>query len=269
MKKIIPLLIAISFIVGCTNDESINRQCSIDYPHSFIDKMNCINSLEKEKAIRVKKDAELKAEEEKEASARSCIANDLSRMEGLAKRIYDATNEPSSLESLKKIYKSILGRDGVIQPSDDDIKENLLITEIPTKCESKFEFLINVRANQNGQLLWLRQWANTSPEGYISGLHYEFSKEFEKIRRQKADAEADALMKKVKDDLEATRLANLAEEKRNSEISDPCAPNLTKAERLVRLGKFGVIRQESSDTYLAGNHRVVFFSWDNSLIYCR
>jgi len=55
----------------------------------------------------------------------------------------------------------------------------------------------------------------------------------------------------------------------DSTDSDPCAPNLSKAERLKRLANFGTLRQISDGSYEAGSHAVTFFTYDNSLLYCR
>jgi len=53
-----------------------------------------------------------------------------------------------------------------------------------------------------------------------------------------------------------------------SELPDPCAPNLSKAERKRRLSKFGTIRQTGGGTFEAGGHTITFFEYDGSLISC-
>jgi hypothetical protein len=47
---------------------------------------------------------------------------------------------------------------------------------------------------------------------------------------------------------------------------DPCAPHLSRAERLRRLGTYGEIRQTSENEYVAGSHRV-YYSY-GTLITC-
>ena len=51
--------------------------------------------------------------------------------------------------------------------------------------------------------------------------------------------------------------------------SDPCATNLSKAERLKRLANLGALRETGNGSYQAGNHEAMFSTYDGSLIYCR
>ena len=51
--------------------------------------------------------------------------------------------------------------------------------------------------------------------------------------------------------------------------ADPCAPGISKSERLRRLAAFGNVRQTGQDDYSAGGHEIVFFSFDDSLLNCR
>jgi len=60
-------------------------------------------------------------------------------------------------------------------------------------------------------------------------------------------------------DFEARRLAKEMESRgKKLAVLDPCAPNLSKAERLSRLAQYGVVRQESDSEYSAGGHRISF-----------
>lgn len=49
--------------------------------------------------------------------------------------------------------------------------------------------------------------------------------------------------------------------------SDPCAPGLTRAERLKRLAAVGSVRQTGTDQFEAGS-RTVMFGYNGGLIYC-
>lgn len=49
---------------------------------------------------------------------------------------------------------------------------------------------------------------------------------------------------------------------------DHCAPNLTKKERLKRLSTYGKLRETGDGAYSVGHRRVVFFTYDNSLLNC-
>jgi hypothetical protein len=75
-----------------------------------------------------------------------------------------------------------LGSKGEIAPATDDIKERVLTYNIPTKCASKFHFLMNVRADQQGQLRWLRVWSNNAPAGYQAGLDQRYTNDFDAQR---------------------------------------------------------------------------------------
>jgi hypothetical protein len=52
----------------------------------------------------------------------------------------------------------------------------------------------------------------------------------------------------------------------DGELADPCAPDLSKAERKRRLSKFGTIRETGLETYEAGGHRLVLS--DSTVIAC-
>jgi hypothetical protein len=154
---------------------------------------------------------------------------------------------------------------GVISPSTDNIKENELIFNIPTKCEgSNFYFLVDVRSNENNQLRWLRTYAQNSPQGYKSDLHPEFSVEFEAIRKR----ELEELRKKERVAQPPTDLVPPLPKGATQEPPDPCAPGLSKKERLTRLAKFGTVRQSGSGMYEAGDHEV-WFHYDGDLWSCR
>jgi hypothetical protein len=42
----------------------------------------------------------------------------------------------------------------------------------------------------------------------------------------------------------------------DGDVPDPCAPDISKAERKLRLSRFGTIRQTGPETYQAGGHRL-------------
>lgn len=50
-------------------------------------------------------------------------------------------------------------------------------------------------------------------------------------------------------------------------LEDPCAPDITKAERKRRLSRFGTIRQTADNSFSAGEHSIVFYS-DGTLALC-
>lgn len=50
-------------------------------------------------------------------------------------------------------------------------------------------------------------------------------------------------------------------------VPDPCAPDLSKSERLARLARFGTVRQLGDTHYKAGSHEIYFYS-SGSLLSC-
>lgn len=218
-------------------------------------------------AIRDSREAEraqarAQAERAKEKEARICIAGDLPRMEKLAESIQAAVHENMTLEEAKAVTDKATGSVGHIVPPEKDIKERVLIYSLRTQCDSKFYLLVNVRADEKGALRWLRVWAKDPPEGYSDGLHDEFSTDFEAHRQYLARVQLEAQQA-----AEAAR--RRADVKRNGTDTDPCAPNLTRDERLQRLARFGKVRQTGSRDFEAGEHNVVFSPFDGSLVYCR
>lgn len=54
-----------------------------------------------------------------------------------------------------------------------------------------------------------------------------------------------------------------------SRTSDHCAPDLSRAERIKRLGQHGAVRETGRNSYAAGvGHQLAYFS-DGNLMYCR
>jgi hypothetical protein len=51
-------------------------------------------------------------------------------------------------------------------------------------------------------------------------------------------------------------------------VLDHCAPNLSRSERLKRLGQHGKLRQTGMGSYAAGRHTLDFFD-DGTLMHCR
>jgi len=60
-----------------------------------------------------------------------------------------------------------------------------------------------------------------------------------------------------------------AEASATKPVLDHCAPGLSKAERLKRLGQHGSLRETGTGSYSAGSRSVTFFEYDGSLLNCR
>lgn len=65
-----------------------------------------------------------------------------------------------------------------------------------------------------------------------------------------------------------TKAIPLAAPRDTPELPDHCAPNLSRAERMRRLGAHGQIREAGKDNYEVGNRSLYFF-YDGSLLTCR
>lgn len=79
---------------------------------------------------------------------------------------------------------------------------------------------------------------------------------FEKAQQQAASASA----------AKAVNLQTPSGEGLSADPSDPCAPGLTKSQRLHRLAAFGAVRETGSEAYEAGPHDLTFAF--GSLVYC-
>jgi hypothetical protein len=55
----------------------------------------------------------------------------------------------------------------------------------------------------------------------------------------------------------------------DDQLTDHCAPNISKTERLRRLAQHGTLRQTGDGVYEVGNRSLHFFTYDGSLINCR
>lgn len=232
MKHLLYSLITF-LLIGCSSDENINNECASANKDSWIAKVQCISRRDKEEREYKKLVAKEAEEAQKEKNARGCIAQDLNRMESLVKTLGGYVTETSTLGELQTKFSSTLGYETSIQPPENNIKERVLIARVDTKCPSKFYLLVNVRAQEDGQINFFNVWAENPPEGYSSGLHSELSTNYALIRAQKLRAKADAIIK------------NSAP----SNTGDPCAPNLSKATRLARLSQYGTVKQNSQGYY--------------------
>lgn len=97
-----------------------------------------------------------------------------------------------------------------------------------------------------------------------AGLKYEFdeylsAKTYARIQKMQAQWTLETTLPA------STSAQPNAEEK----IPDHCAPNLSKAERLKRLGQHGAVRQNGDGNYSVGYRSLSFFTYDGSLLDCR
>lgn len=286
MKNLL-LPIILLFLAACTNDESINEECTKKYPNNFFSRVDCFGNLEKEREEERRLEAEKKAkldaqaakaaeehwrnavaEQERQAAAekiRPCLALDIVRMEDLIIQTQALITHSSTLEEIQLEISDLVKnqesnnffnqfQEVKIYPADDDIKKRVLIFKIFSTCiGTEFMLLVNVVADTDGKLLSYGVWASDSPKGYKKGYIDYLAVNYV----QERDAENIA---------EATKLNSTKSP--NRVTSDPCAPGLTREQRLDRLKRFGTLRQTSENIFSAGIHQIIF-SNRGHIINCR
>jgi hypothetical protein len=267
------VILAASLPAQADEISEIRSRCEKDHPGlwNYFDRSECIRKAKKELRAaeeRAKREQlEAEAKRLRESRARPCIAEDLKRMEATALQARHKLNYNMTLEDAQKTLDSVLASKGEVAVADEDIKEKVIIYTIPTKCDSPFRLLLNVRVDQFGKLKWFGVWPVDAPQGYdekaTASFRADFYKEhWEELQQQwaKERRAKQAVQRKPKrTDLITTE---------STPSTDPCAPDLSRVERLARLASFGTVRQLSSDRYVAGNHSVWFFS-GGTLLECR
>jgi hypothetical protein len=171
-----------SFFLLSSCSEQINSYCTNKYPSNFLSVLECKfnEGLDNYKA---------EEEEKREVKARDCIARDLIRMEREAisllenvRIIHNKNSTSSEVDIATDKLDKILKNQSKIIPKDN-IKESTIVGKIPTKCNSQFHFLVNIRFDQNKNIRNLKQYAISAPEGYqnngLYGYHSEFSVDFD------------------------------------------------------------------------------------------
>ncbi|MGE0349840.1 hypothetical protein [Hydrogenophaga sp.] len=98
-------------------------------------------------------------------------------------------------------------------------------------------------------------------KGEKAGLEYQ-SSQFFGMEKYARIAEVD-----VSWTIETAPIAAIAP-KEKPDLPDHCAPNISRSERMKRLGAHGQIREAGKDHYEVGARSLVFF-YDGSLLTCR
>ncbi|MET4605772.1 hypothetical protein ABIB90_005272 [Bradyrhizobium sp. JR4.1] len=166
----------------------IEHRCTALYPSmtQYFARKDCVKTqteYEEKEAFRRHGEERKRSNEE---AARPCVAADIRRMESLAAKVKAAVLPDVPLEEVQAAVGLVLGKQGVIEIPDNDIRERVLITSIPTQCGTDFHFLINVREGKDKKLRWLRVSAENAPSGYPAKIHSELGNEFEEQREQES-----------------------------------------------------------------------------------
>lgn len=173
-------------LAALADSSDVEHRCTALYPSmtQYFAWKDCVKTqteYEEREAFRRQVEERKRSNEE---AARPCVAADIQRMESLAAKMKAAVLPDVPLEEVQAAVGLVLGNQGVIEIPDNDIRERVLITSIPTQGGTDFHFLINVREGKDKKLRWLRVSAENAPPGYPAKIHDEFGKEFEAQREQ-------------------------------------------------------------------------------------
>lgn len=177
---VIAALVPAAGTTALAAEDDIEEACQSLHPrpvYDYLARRGCVQAETRKR----REEQESHAREEK---ARPCIADDLPRMEDLAAKVRAAVKPSMQLNEVQAALTLVLGTPGENDPATDDIKERVVVHKISTKCNSAFHFLINVRADRQGELRWLRVWSHNAPTGYQSGLDQRYTNDFESQRLQ-------------------------------------------------------------------------------------
>jgi hypothetical protein len=101
--------------------------------------------------------------------------------------------------------------------------------------------------------------SNVDGNGKKTGLAYEF-KEFMGLQTYKQIGRLQVGWNLMTDAPEDAPQAKA--------VADPCAPGLSRQERIKRLAQYGEVRETGKHDYTSGGHTVMF-GYDGDLTYCR
>jgi hypothetical protein len=156
------------------------KRCAELFPNvvtDYLARSECISAIDKRVEKQKSEERAAEAKQRRETTARSCIADDIARMERLLDGIKTAIKADFEIKSNNSVpYKlgdvqSLLREKWPnnfysVQASENNIKEKVLIFKIKTTCDSEFHFLANIRADANDELQWYRVWIENAPKGY-------------------------------------------------------------------------------------------------------
>lgn len=238
-------------------DEDIEKTCKTIFPSlvQTFERHNCVKSSKKDRKI-------AEAKRIIEESSRPCLAKEIPELENELKKISKAINFNDSVTgAVTKLNNLNLKPEMLV--SDDNIKEMIIVFSLFSSCTSDFHFLINIREGIDKKLKSFNVWALNSPRGYQSGYLDQFNVNYVQLRKSaEIEKNKKAQQSNAKNDQAAANLASALLVPNN-----PCAPNLTKSERLAALAKEGTVKQTSQNSFIAGRFSLSF-NFDGTLRHC-
>ena len=230
-----------------------------------------------EKITKIYENHQAEAREKREFAARSCNAAEINRIEPLLQQAISSINERTSIQAMHSILSDL--NSSALKESNplNNIKEFVIETSVKPNCESNFRYQLEATFSEDKILNTFKTFAINPPKGY---RHFALEIIGNKSKEFGNNDDTYSPIDEFSIDFVATRQAELerlqflerkkneAEKEKNRQFSDPCAPNLTRSQRLERLAKFGTIRQVQSDHYTAGGHKIEFFISSGDLLWC-
>ena len=184
-RLIAVMLVLVSLVLilpTASHASEFDKKCSNDFPewHQFFERRSCISRLENTKR-------EEEHKKNREEIARPCISKDLARMEAVAQKIKDGIKEDMTFEKATEKLEEILEKKVFTRPTKSDSKKWVAIANIPTTCQSAFHFLVKINAYPGKKVLRLGIWSMSAPKGYRNGHMSEFSTNFARPTRERAN----------------------------------------------------------------------------------
>lgn len=220
----------------------------------------------------------------REEAARECNAVEISRIEPLLKVAFNSVSQNSMVDDVMKSFRSLEPNSTQISIPENNIKSKMAIAEITTTCDSEFSYRVIATFNASGLLEDYKTIAINPPIGYLARFEpsnkmklsevQDFESQESSENMQIPNVPKDAYIAKVisqfsvnfpeqeqfKQRLEAEKQKKVNPFDRfDEQLQDPCAPSLSRTERLKRLEKFGKIRELEDGEYHAGSHMVKYF----------
>jgi len=231
-------------------DYEIAAECKQLFPNLLWDFFNRSECIDKKKQKQEEAQKNLRIAEAKrvrEDKARSCIADDLPRIEAdleaikkSFRNIYDKKHEDLNISRASDLVTQF---DQSIKPSievpDEDFKQKVLVFELKTKCDSDFHYLANLRFGRDGIVRWLKFWSLNRPRG-TNTLDMDFSdaSHEDDYENERKKLEKEAYEKRMSEKREEETRRNI-EAAENQKILKEISDMISREDRLKKVARVG------------------------------
>ena len=181
--------------------DRISADCRRQHPNLILDYLSrqaCIGENERVERSRLRQEQdaadrrlwEERAAEERrrrEEAVRPCIAAALPSMEEKLTTIKARVNHNMTLDQIKEELDPVFPTPGEIVFSQHDIFQRVYINNLSPPCVTNFDFLVNVSADRDGNLLRLGVWSRNPPVGYPGHYRTDFSRDLSQERLEERE----------------------------------------------------------------------------------